>query len=114
MSNLCPVCGFDLGFPAWNEVSASDEICPSCGIQFGYNDSRPESRERVYDEWRRKWLDGGAEWWSSRPPPEGWNPRDQLRKIFAQADFVILSGLFTSTDGTGRGSDLKAHRSRRE
>lgn len=64
----CPVCGYSLGFAPWKGESASDEICPGCGIQFGYNDARPDLREGVYAEWRRQWIAGGrrafagAEW----------------------------------------------------
>ena len=37
--NICPACGYDgLEEPPWTDGSASDEICPSCGIQFGYED----------------------------------------------------------------------------
>jgi hypothetical protein len=37
----CPVCGYALAEPAWTpERGGSFEICPSCGIQFGYT-SRP-------------------------------------------------------------------------
>ncbi len=55
-STSCPVCGFDLGFvPA-----DSFEICPSCGIQFGYNDATPggaEDQRNIYSQWRRRWID---------------------------------------------------------
>ena len=67
-SQLCPVCEHDLGFAPWDGDLASFEICPFCGIHFGYNDARPELRESVYAEWRREWIAGGrraftgAEW----------------------------------------------------
>lgn len=38
-STLCPVRGYDLGFQAWDGDSPSDEVCLSCGIQFGYSDA---------------------------------------------------------------------------
>ncbi len=56
VANACPVCEALLGFEPWKGESASDEICPSCGIQFGYNDARRELRAAVYDEWRKAWL----------------------------------------------------------
>ena len=52
----CPVCDVDLDFTPWSGESASDEICPSCGIQFGYNDANPHSRKQVYHEWRKAWI----------------------------------------------------------
>jgi hypothetical protein len=87
MPNLCPVCGFDLGFPAWNGKSASDEICPCCYIQFGYDDlangdADADARKQIYLLWRKHWIEGGMKWHAKgRNPPEGWNPAEQLRQI---------------------------------
>ena len=78
----CPVCGFDLGFPPWNDGSASDEICPSCFIQFGYDDfadGDPVARKKIYLGWRKKWIDTGMPWSSRRTPPAGWNPEQRMR-----------------------------------
>ena len=61
-STLCPACGYDLEFPAWDGESASDEICPSCGIQFGYTDTAGgdlEARQRLYLAWQG-WVDLGC------------------------------------------------------
>ena len=58
-STLCPVCEHDLGFAPWNGDSPSDDICPLCGIQLGYNDARPDLRQVVYAEWRRGWIANG-------------------------------------------------------
>ena len=36
----CPVSGYpELEEPPWTDGSGSDEICPSCGIHFGYDDA---------------------------------------------------------------------------
>lgn len=84
--NLCPVCGYDLGFPPWRGESASDEFCDSCGIQFGYHDAMssdgPEERARFYSAWREKWISRGMIWSSSGKAPAGWNPRKQLSRVF--------------------------------
>lgn len=53
---LCPVCRNELDFEPWFEDSSSHEICPFCGIQFGYNDEDPDLRERIYVEWREAWI----------------------------------------------------------
>ena len=53
---ICPVCGYDLGFPAWDGESPSDEICNCCGIQFGYGDIGPgglEGRKKIYEDFRQ-------------------------------------------------------------
>ncbi len=84
---LCPVCGHNLGFKQWEGDSASDEICPSCGIQFGYDDVTSASgvestREEIYQMWRKKWISEGMKWFSKgRPPPINWNTRQQLKRI---------------------------------
>jgi len=88
-NNLCPVCGYDLGFPAWEGSFQSDEICPSCGVQFGYDDmirvKGDEEQTRVrYKELREKWFFSGMIWWSKnplKPKPLNWNPKEQLKNI---------------------------------
>ena len=88
-NNYCPVCGFQLFSIPWNGLSPSDEICPSCRTQFGYDDaikfkgSEAEIDGR-YEELRKRWIGGGMEWWStnpSRPKPNNWDPKKQLLNI---------------------------------
>jgi hypothetical protein len=85
VSTLCPVCGFDLGFPAWKGNSPSNERCPSCGIEFGFHDwakGEPSKRAQVYEDWRRRWIAGGMKWHSrGRKPPDGWDAARQLQAI---------------------------------
>jgi broad specificity phosphatase PhoE len=50
-----------LDFAPWIDKNPSDEICPFCGIQFGYNDARPDLREEIYREWRDAWIDNGRQ-----------------------------------------------------
>lgn len=82
VQNLCPACGYDLGFRPWTGNSASDEICPSCGIQFGYDDAAGgdiNARTAIYSQWRRAWIRGGMKWQGrgmSEPPD--WDPSLQL------------------------------------
>ena len=79
----CPACGYSLDFAPWNGPSASDEMCPCCGIQFGYDDAAgdPQKRQAVYRAWREAWLAGGMRWFSrGQAPPEGWDALDQVRQ----------------------------------
>jgi len=82
MANLCPACGYDGLFePPWLNGSPSNEICPCCGIQFGYDDAL--DRPTVYERWRDRWIGDGMKWWSTngRPQPDGWTPLEQLKRF---------------------------------
>jgi len=87
MKYLCPVCGYEMDDPPRDY-----NICPSCGIEFGYHDAG-----RTYEELRRIWLDSGARWWSpvDRKPP-GWDPYIQLFKAGLAVQLRA-----TSTDDSG-------------
>ena len=79
----CPVCGYRPLFEdPWTGGSPSDEICPCCGTQFGYDDAAGgdvERRREVYGELRRRWVAAGFPWSSrSRRPPDGWDPIAQM------------------------------------
>lgn len=82
----CPVCGFaGLAAPPWTQDGASDEICPSCGIQFGYDDAAGgdvAGRTESHRTWRSRWVSAGMSWWSQgQAAPDGWDPVAQLRSI---------------------------------
>lgn len=74
---ICPVCGYpDLHDPPHREMGGgSYEICPSCGFQFGVSD---DDLGHSYEEWRRGWVIDGMPWSSVHPPPQGWDPAEQL------------------------------------
>jgi hypothetical protein len=88
MSHICPVCGYpELSESAYNEDGGgNDEICASCGFQFGYSDrgygiEDPETHQ-MHREWREKWIKGGMKWYSSFTiQSPRWNPIQQLRNI---------------------------------
>lgn len=82
----CPVCGYPaLEEPPWTDESGSDEICPSCGTQFGYDDQAggdPAARPAVHLRLREAWKAAGCPWFSqARRPPPGWDPQAQLRAV---------------------------------
>ena len=87
-NHLCPVCGYGLDFAPWIEGSAADEICPCCGIQFGYDDSvgdNLELQQAVYERWRNDWIQHGMQWFSKgRKPPIDWNPKCQMKELISQ------------------------------
>jgi hypothetical protein len=86
--HLCPACGFDLWFAPWNEGAPSYEICPSCGIQFGYDDAaggRESERAAIYTSWRARWTQDGMPWFSAgQRPPADWNPAKSLERLLGQ------------------------------
>ncbi len=80
-SFICPVCGFpDLTEqPRHPETGGSDEICPSCGFQFGYDD---DDRAISFEQWREDWIKRGTPWSSKGiPQPLDWDAKIQLRNI---------------------------------
>jgi hypothetical protein len=67
--NPCPVCGYALEYPP-----DDFNICPSCGVEFGY-----ETAGRSFPELRAEWIATGAYWASHvDPKPKNWNPWGQL------------------------------------
>lgn len=54
----CLVSGLQLDFKPWDGESASDEICPQRGMQFGYYDGGPDDRRVFYDRWGAYWRSG--------------------------------------------------------
>ncbi len=80
---MCPSCGYEgLYEPPWSGDSPSDEICPCCAIQFGYDDYQHANAEAFYAGWRARWVKDGKPWFSqSRTPPEGWSAGAQLRNL---------------------------------
>lgn len=49
----CPACGFELNGPPWRGEDPSWNICPCCGIEFGYDEYDSEffdRREAFADE----------------------------------------------------------------
>src|SRR5258708_40013703 len=60
------------------------EICPCCGIQFGYTDCAGgdiNRRRQLYRNWRERWIGQGMQWKSIRERPADWNAVQQLRNI---------------------------------
>jgi hypothetical protein len=78
-STFCRVCGLRQADPPWGEDGRTPtyEICSCCGVEFGYEDSRPESVRRYRTEWIRK----GAEWFTPQDRPAVWDMEQQFNNI---------------------------------
>ena len=73
----CPVCGFrHEKLPRFEDGQGDwyQEICPSCGTQFGYHDAAAS-----HHALRLRWIAGGAKWWSPEPAPDGFDGLTQLQ-----------------------------------
>ena len=83
-NNSCPVCGYELDFAPWQGIYSSDEICPCCGIQYGYDDAAGgdmNKRHLIYKKWRNRWIKEGMPWKSiESPKPDRWDPIQQLQE----------------------------------
>ena len=75
----CPVCGYpNLHEPAYDKHGyPSFEICPSCGVEFGYED-----HSKSHPQLRREWIKGGKEWSSvAIAAPADWDQDSQLAQL---------------------------------
>ena len=75
----CPVCSYpQLTTEPWTAGSPSDEICPQCGTQFGYDDAIGLNGQNAlterHSELFTKWVDAGSQWSSTRRTPTGHQP----------------------------------------
>lgn len=78
--NFCSICGYPLGdYSPWGDDGKMPtyDICPCCGVEWGYEDYTPESRK----EYRNKWIVAGAKWFDPQKKPANWNLEKQLRNI---------------------------------
>jgi len=87
--HVCPVCMWPgLKEPPWDGDVPSNEICPSCGTQFGYHDKTGADegeRAPIYWELSQRWQGAGRPWYSTgEPQPPEWplrlpDPRSRPR-----------------------------------
>lgn len=78
-NHFCRVCGFDSMDLPWGSDGRSPifEICPCCGVEWGYGDATTRATARF----RRAWLDRGAPWMDPRVPHDGLSTRARLNRI---------------------------------
>ena len=76
MTYMCPVCGYN----QLDEPPQDYLICPSCGTEFGNDDTL-----YTYRDLEKKWANSGYLWFSAYThAPEGWNPIKQLENLNAR------------------------------
>jgi len=65
---VCPVCDYDR--LKLDPAEGLHEICPQCGIQFGYNDVGPEPAVVYHAQLRERWIAAGRPWRSTVVSPD--------------------------------------------
>lgn len=90
--HTCPVCGYSkLEFPPEDFT-----ICPSCGTEFGYQDTC-----RSHKDLRDRWIANGPKWHSLViKPPYLWNPYQQLIDAKYGLDIPFVNGLIIKQETT--------------
>jgi len=85
MEYICPVCGYPKlkEQPYDKDGNPSYVICDCCGFEFGFDDS---SKNFSYKEYRKKWIEDGANWFSPSKKPGNWSLTDQLKNIESYSD----------------------------
>lgn len=76
--SFCKICGLNLyPFFPWGEDGQAPtyDICPCCGVEFGYEDSSVIGVVKF----REKWINAGALWSETSLKPRDWNFEEQLR-----------------------------------
>jgi len=75
----CRVCGLFSEDLPWGENGdcPTHEICPCCGVEFGYEDYTVLSTK----EYRDLWLLKGAEWFDKSVKPNSWDKEQQFKNI---------------------------------
>ena len=100
-SYLCPVCGYDGTFHG-NHYDDEEGgciatgICSCCLFEPGFNDNpaaSADARDSVaasISSYRAKWVAAGSPWrgGDTKSPPLGWDPHDQLARLFQVAPFL--------------------------
>lgn len=77
---FCRVCGWEFTMenaPWFDNETPSHEICPCCGVQFGYEDDTYLG----IVAYRSQWISQGAKWFTIGLMPKNWNLDEQLQNI---------------------------------
>lgn len=100
-SYLCPVCGYDGTFSGDHYDDAEggcigSGICSCCFFEPGFDDNPLASAEAEASieasiaSYRASWIAAGLPWRGGdvKAQPPGWNPQEQLARLFREAPFL--------------------------
>ena len=76
---FCRVCGLEQLTKPWgdDEMTPSFEICDCCGVEFGYEDCKPESVLK----YRKRWVEQKNKWFNPKEMPADWSLEKQMDNI---------------------------------
>lgn len=76
---LCRVCGCEPADAPWGPdgLTPTFEICPSCGVEFGYEDGTLSGIRRYRDQW----LEAGGRWSDNSVPDDGLDVSKRLERV---------------------------------
>ena len=95
---ICHVCGYsNLDEPPYglDGSIASFDICPCCGVEFGYEDCQLSS----YERYKNEWIISGSNWFDEELKPSNWNLEKQLSNINKIPKTLLPGYLINSSDG---------------
>lgn len=80
--SFCRVCGYEPEGPPWGEDGRTPtfEICPCCGVEWGYQDATPIG----VDRYRSGWLQSGAQWTDLSVAHDGLDAETRLARVLDQ------------------------------
>jgi hypothetical protein len=75
----CRVCGYEPVDPPWGGDGRSPgfEMCPSCGVEWGYQDATVKGALR----YRLAWVQSGAAWFDPGVPHDNLSVEARLRNV---------------------------------
>lgn len=75
---ICRVCGLEQEDITWEGgIYPSHNICPCCGVEFGYEDCNINSIMK----YRELWINSGAKWVEAKMKPNDWQLDLQLSNV---------------------------------
>lgn len=79
LEKYCRVCGYEPPAPPYGPdgTTPSFDICPCCGVEWGYEDFTPIGVKKYRDSW----LADGAPWCYKKQPMDGLTTADRLARI---------------------------------
>ena len=74
----CRVCGYESGDRPWGDDGhlPSFDMCPCCGVEWGYEDNGLFSTER----YRNLWIEKGAPWFSRHIQSDSLSFDERMRR----------------------------------